>query len=1643
MHNWRPLTKTNDGFKTSYGESISNIEQDTEQYPAYESDGPIMYMFFVDGDGKRSTYFYNPPNSLSLRVKFKNKEDYEDAEKLLKELNLKNADSGGSYMTHIVQLTIQKGQDPTPLQKLYDYACKIGKPPAVVCNQFEKNFKFTPASVNATAAVTTTTVTTTDLPQVKTKIESRTLPTIVSSKAIPSSQSVIKAKPDKPAKPSIKLTKDAQKVETRVKEQAKNIGNKAANLIELQPLCRESGLTNVEVPTFLPLTTQQIFQHLEKHAPTWQKLWDEFVQAQKQGQNKTDIAPAARLLLIEIRKLIHTTFQKHPIDFKEASEYIEKLKRSDPTALLAVRSTSREDTAEFANPGGNETALAVSPDLKSISTAMTEVVMSYFSEKSLKQRLLANNDITEVPFVPVLLQKMVGNLPKEKLATPLKSADFHDIMRAGVIYTTKDTVRFETAPGLGELVANSKGFTDKYFVTRENVVHSEIYRKNYCCVPSRPDEFARTSERTKLVALPSSLKQRPSIPQHIAVKIAQVGRLIDKHYGRPMDVEFVYQPNTLDPTQDKLYIVQARPREMMLEPSAIPPVKLPQLQQIAGASLETASITSAGNALKVITAPEEILIRRDINAAHSDYIGQENSKVKVVIVQEPVGNEFSHEAGMFNRQEIPVLQIDNIQMVQNWVLEKNPVVVVDVQNRIILLMTDKVENPANAEADLRAAGFIRDKLYVSSMNPRETILPSFDKMKKAPVKLEEFDAKTKLEQPLNQTQKLGDLLLQVNSDDSKIRNQAFNLLMQQLYTMVAGASWKKTSTEKVYSQMKTNLQVLLKAQPGMSNKETELALRNLLIAFTRLAKSTAGKKLDAPHKRLFKQAFITCAEIYKYLNLMSTVTATDTNTAATTATAKSDTKEDLEQPHSEYLDLISRLKALVTNMGTKELISDSVLQLGTARNTLKDALKIPGSEKLSPKQQEYFAEIIKLQNLALNDNTKTAWKEFALACCQEGTTTLRLAKIVRFLVHQEIAEEWLNDHFLTLMNGAKKTGAITPAAVDKVLVSLEKEMTEISKSLTELQLEKKLAIIRAWETRFSEWADPNKFEVLWKQYQAEVLSLIQQLDVDPKQHPLVRNRILNTVLDLTEMMDKTIKSITDSAQYHRFNPKEQVERFAILLNPFHELMKKWVNTVPDAQLNQWRFRTATEKTEMLQEINKSFEELKRNLGPHQLKPSTQISVEAAGIDSAINFNTAFIQKREMATLETLFSLMHHNIKATVSTHLPSLQAINLPLSIQPLYTICEALPFMSRAKCHYSVPLLTLDYNIPQPVHSLKCSIQYDTKQNNCRIKFYLFGNGTGGRWRNIQALAALDSLVLNGKLTPDPNLLKYPEKDDVTFTLEIDPKILSAHGKYFQNLFTSYRDLSFVTDALMTQHTKSFFSRTNIVSESQAREFIKKLIKHNAEYQPPIFENMGFLAEFVRYFDKYSEGKEINEILTKIVADHPDLLIEGFTTNDSSARLDPAFADLLLTKYKANAEFANLKKPILEKVIFNALWVGNLEPLSKLIQYGIKVDYQDPITRETYLHKLVLKEISATTDTIGKSWGRPFAVKIMKLLIENGADLNATNAQGKSPLDLLKNAIEDRKTRDPVGSQEYKEWCDEVLALEDSLKARRQRPNK
>lgn len=1089
----------------------------------------------------------------------------------------------------------------------------------------------------------------------------------------------------------------------KIDELAEKVGNKAANLIELQEFCRSIGSLpfSVRIPELHTLNFELVFPHLDKFEPRWRDLWNEYIHEQKKAEPGT-LSSSATAKLKDIRKLILKTFIEHPLSTEQLQQFLNNLPAQ---SLLMVRSSGKEDTVDLANPGGNESIAAVEPDELSISKEIGVVVASCFKVKSLKQRLISNDDITEFPFMPVLLQRMIGE--------PLSGEKKMDaVIRSGVMYTGEAGTRIQLAPGHGELIVNSKAPFDTFFVSREQVVYAEIYRKTHRLVPVERNKENKKERTLELQNNPKELQNNPAVSTEVAQAIAKVGQLIEQHYGMPMDVEFVYHP-----AEQVLYLVQARPIPKgdlkSVVPSSIPPEKLAEVRK-EGAWCPVEVINPAGSAAHIITQPNQLLICDNIGQALDYYLKQKKSPIKAVVVRE-IAPETSHEAALFNSKAIPVLAVDDLTELRHWMRQNKPLLIVDPQRKQLLNLTNAGINHSNAKQELYDAGIIKDGIFKSPMASQVTLLSFWNKSIEPPSINTLLHPKEKVGLHVA----IGELILKANSEDLVESEKSLKQLLQLILNQqkeLKKYPYPAVPKNQLYSFLKEQITLLESAQPG--KKQTDeiwQALNATLDVFYKLASSNEGHRNRASYWPLFQQAIITGAEIFLCLLRLS---KDDSNNSAL---------------QEEYLRLVSKLEGLIINPGKAQLFSDSLLQAAQDKKSFKNAEAYPGFKNLTKVQQRYFIEFFKTGKMLLNDRLKKQWLDFVLTSCSDPKKIAGLAYVIKFGMTHEIAFDLFNNVFNQNIN--KKLSH------EAILDSMIKEVSSTHNTLEQLKVRNIQAILQSWERRTGEWSDPAKFNKLWKAYEHEVMPLIEKLSIHDNMSDLSKITIIKLVQQLTDLMDRIIKSMKGSPDY---NEQLKVQYFSKLLDPFYKLMRQWVSMKKVAV-----HYPDTSKQSMLHHIDIKFKALLKGVKTgNQLNPSGTFNVSSARIGSTASFSRQFNQRT--LTLEDMFTLFHQNIVASIAQLYIKIYTQVLPDEVQPLYSALMGLYDCRSVGVNSRFPVVSIELSLPLRNHAATFTIEFNQNTKKAKLFVNFYGHNEHDRMGLISRCALLDARILNiRQITP------------------------------------------------------------------------------------------------------------------------------------------------------------------------------------------------------------------------------------------------------------------------------------------------------
>jgi hypothetical protein len=146
----------------------------------------------------------------------------------------------------------------------------------------------------------------------------------------------------------------------------------------------------------LPISHQEIQNHLNTHIPEWKNLWAKSY-SKKNGTFK-------HAILEKLQALISNCFAEKIFEDPKITEWLSLFEKNEK---IAVRSSGMEDKKGASNPGGNETCSDVNLTPKEISIAIGKVISSYFALKSLRQREEVKDPFLFSLQLSVLLQKSI------------------------------------------------------------------------------------------------------------------------------------------------------------------------------------------------------------------------------------------------------------------------------------------------------------------------------------------------------------------------------------------------------------------------------------------------------------------------------------------------------------------------------------------------------------------------------------------------------------------------------------------------------------------------------------------------------------------------------------------------------------------------------------------------------------------------------------------------------------------------------------------------------------------------------------------------------------------------------------------------------------------------------------------------------------------------------------------------------------------------------------------------------------------------------------------------------------------------------------------------------------------------------------
>jgi len=314
------------------------------------------------------------------------------------------------------------------------------------------------------------------------------------------------------------------------------VGGKNSSLGELISQLSEAG---VRVPDGFA-TTAEAFRDFLMHNNLTEKINAALI-----NLNVDDI-PALTKTGAMVRDWVVTAPLQPALDAEIRAAYAE-LTNDNAEASWAVRSSATaEDLPDASFAGQQETFLNIK-GIDNVLEAIKHVFASLYNDRAISYRVHKDFAHAEVA-LSAGVQRMVRS----------------DSGAAGVLFSLdtesgfRDVVFITSSYGLGEMVVQGAVNPDEFYVAKRCLAEGKpaVLRRSLGTKAEKMIFSAAQSAGKSVIVKPVEQTERDkfSLTDAEVEELAQYAVAIEKHYGRPMDIEW-----GKDGRDGKLYILQARP----------------------------------------------------------------------------------------------------------------------------------------------------------------------------------------------------------------------------------------------------------------------------------------------------------------------------------------------------------------------------------------------------------------------------------------------------------------------------------------------------------------------------------------------------------------------------------------------------------------------------------------------------------------------------------------------------------------------------------------------------------------------------------------------------------------------------------------------------------------------------------------------------------------------------------------------------------------------------------------------------------------------------------------------------------------------------------------------------------------------------
>ncbi len=361
------------------------------------------------------------------------------------------------------------------------------------------------------------------------------------------------------------------------------VGGKNSSLGELY---NELSTAGIQVPDGFATTASAFWYFIDENGlrPKLKTLLAEL--DSKQYSNLKAIGLAARKLILEA---------VIPVQLEEAiaGAYSELCGQTDRE--VAVRSSaSAEDLPQASFAGQHESYLNIKGKA-AVVAAIKRCYASLFTDRAIKYR-----EDNHFDHLTIALSAGVMNMVRSDLAS------------SGICFTLepesgfRDIIHISGSWGLGENIVQGSITPDEYYIfkptllqNKNAIIQKKLGEKSLTMVYC---EAGADGATTINLETPATRREQYVLSDAEILQLAQWALVIEKHYGRPMDIEWAK-----DGLQNKIYIVQARPETVKSNEN---PLKVKEYKMLEKADIlvrgESVGSKIVSGIARVLHSPKDI-----------------------------------------------------------------------------------------------------------------------------------------------------------------------------------------------------------------------------------------------------------------------------------------------------------------------------------------------------------------------------------------------------------------------------------------------------------------------------------------------------------------------------------------------------------------------------------------------------------------------------------------------------------------------------------------------------------------------------------------------------------------------------------------------------------------------------------------------------------------------------------------------------------------------------------------------------------------------------------------------------------------------------------------------------------------------------